>query len=175
MSKLTRSLAIGALGATLLFGTVACGDDAGDEAAEEIIEENLGGDVDIDSDAGTVEVANDDGTLTSGRNELPKDWPEDVAFPDGYTIVFTSTTGDEEMGITTNVVAEAKDSPEDVIAAFEDAMDDSWKVTDQLDMSGEGSSSLSVGFEKDGRSVAVAAIGGPDSSTQISVNHRTAH
>lgn len=77
----------------------ACGNPA-DELAEQIIEAQDGGEVDVDvegDDSTTVEFSDSDdsGSVTFGNTELPDDFPVDV--PDGYSVssAGTYTSGDD--------------------------------------------------------------------------------
>lgn len=86
---------VAASAATLLI--TACGGSA-EQTAESIIEEQTGGDVDIDSDTGDVSITDKDGNeFSAGQNvELPDSWPQDVPpFPDGTLITATALAGGE--------------------------------------------------------------------------------
>lgn len=85
----TSVVAVAFAGAALALA--GCG-DAAEEAAEQAIEAQGGGDVEIDAEGGEFSVEGEDGSKFSvGSDELPDDFPTDVPIPEGATVESSST------------------------------------------------------------------------------------
>lgn len=105
------------------FVVAGCGgdDEAAEKIAEKVIENESGGDVDIED--GEVSVTDEEGnksTMSSGE-ELPEDFPKEIPLPDGAKITSgtkVSTGGDDTFAIT----AEVDDSPKDVLAFYKEEL-----------------------------------------------------
>lgn len=98
----------------------ACSADAvSDQAAERIAEASGGGEVDIDSSDGRIEISNEDGSYTAeAGGELPADWPADIPMPADYTIETVTTLG-SDAGTTTSVILRTAGLPDTVFASLE--------------------------------------------------------
>jgi hypothetical protein len=120
MSKQAKLVAT-AMVAALAMGGVACGggDDAADKIAEEIVEGQGGGDVDIDTDDGTVKYTDEEGNeseidVSGDGASLPDDWPEALDPPDSVKIITASTTTvDGRVSMT--VLGEAEGTIDDFL------------------------------------------------------------
>ena len=124
MSGRTRFAAIGMAVALILLGSACSSSDAADKLTEKAIENSGGGDVDIDSEDGTVKYTDEDGNETEMNIDgegasLPKGWPSDLAPPDSVTLLSssTSTTGGTK---TMTVLGEAEASIDDLVPAIKE-------------------------------------------------------
>lgn len=114
-----RKLAAVGLAAGMVVFGAGCGggSDSADNAAEKLIEESTGGDVEVNSDDGSYTFTDEDGNTyeasTDGEGAaLPDDWPADLAPPDDVTIVTASSnTVDGKQSMT--VLAEAEGTVEE--------------------------------------------------------------
>lgn len=169
MHRSTRRplVALALLPALLLFG--GCGeasDKIAEKAAEKAIENQTGGDVDIDADGGGVRVEtpdgvfesdaegnfsmeSEDGTVTAGAG-LPEDWPEDLPLPDGVEVVYGSSSPE---GATVTLTGTG--SVDDLMAEFEDLYGD-WTAEDESTMESGGTSFRSARFVDGNRSLSVS-------------------
>lgn len=95
---------------------------ARERAMENAIEEQTGGEAEVDIDAnGSMRIETEDGTVTTG-GEMPDNWPKDVPTYPGAKVGFgASNTTDGGLG----VIMTTSDSIEDVIA-FYDAQMSGW-------------------------------------------------
>lgn len=135
-----------ALLAALSLVLSACGGDSvedkiSEQIAEEILEDSGIEDVEIDEDEGTIEltVEGDDGdeTLTIGGSDLPDDFP--FPTPDEFNV--GSTYSVDQAGETMfNAVLEIPaDDFDDVLAMYEDFLDDEGFEVEKSEISAEGS------------------------------------
>ena len=113
--SVSRGLLVLVAGATVL---TACGDSA-ESGVEKLIEEQGGGDVDINSDDGGFSIQTEDGSMTVGgedggfsggaTTELPDQWPSDIPAPDGLAIAsafVVSDTGSDSISVSGTVDGE---------------------------------------------------------------------
>jgi hypothetical protein len=110
---------------TLVFsGLIAagCGSDeaskqAGEKAAEKILESAGEGDVDVDVDGDEVTVKGKDGEFSTG-NELPKGWPDDIPLPDDATITSGAASKADSGGTSFFVAASTSMNAKDAVAFY---------------------------------------------------------
>ena len=78
--------------ALALSGCGEAADQVAEEAVEQAIEGQGGGDVEIDADGESFSVEGEDGSEFSvGSDELPDDFPTEVPIPEGATVESSST------------------------------------------------------------------------------------
>jgi hypothetical protein len=96
MSRVLRICAI-CLAAGLPFALAACGSSKSmDETAEALIERAGGGNVEIDSENGTMSFSNEDGSISAGDNiSVPDDFPSGVPTPKDAKLQTAYSTGDD--------------------------------------------------------------------------------
>lgn len=93
MRTLTKTLTAGAATAALLMGATGCSNPV-EDLVEQAVEDASGGEIDIDSDSGTVEIETEDGSAQYGEGvELPSDFPSAVPLPGGALIAATVSEG----------------------------------------------------------------------------------
>lgn len=95
---------------TLLGGGSGWGDKAGErmgkKLAEKILEQQYGGDVDIDSDGESISIKTDKGTFSAGeKTSWPSDMPSDVPKLTSGTIIMAGSTIDTPAGSGWQVAA----------------------------------------------------------------------
>jgi hypothetical protein len=121
-----RKVAGVALAASVvLLGAAGCGggDEAGEKAGEELAEEMLGGDVDINSEDGSVKLTDEEGNTSEygSGTELPEDWPADLALPEGVTVLGSSSR--TENGVETMfITAESETAIDDLFEEIKDQL-----------------------------------------------------
>ena len=146
---------------------MSCGsENAVEDAMEQQIEEETGGDANVDIDGDAVRIETDDGTFETGSASLPENWPEDVSvYPEGkvtYSAVMNPSTGDSGMAfvITTN------DSVEDVTDYYKDQLPaDGWTMEAAM----EAGTMVVLGGSKGERKVSLMITGSED-QTSVTVS-----
>lgn len=143
----TRSI-LAAAAALALAGCGSIGDQVNERIAEEVVERaaesGSDGDVDfdVDTDGGSVTIETDEGTYTSGSDELPDGFPESMPVPDDLPVVGSmSGAGDGGDGFFVQLTAEEV-SPkvyEDLVAFYESELEaNGWTVADRQTLDGSG-------------------------------------
>ena len=143
---ITKRAATALIAAALLAGTTACGaaadkvsEKAGEKIAEKAIEDQTGGNADVDISDGGVKVSDGeggsyevdadgnvsgssgDGSYEMGEGtKLPDGWPKDLEPPSGAKLVSAITTGDT-MSVVANVDGPIRDVYEAVKGQLTDA------------------------------------------------------
>lgn len=140
-----------------------CGKSAAEKAAEKLAESATNGQADVDIDHNTVTINTNAGTLSTGENvSLPASFPSDVYVIDG-TIKWATTVKENE---SYSVSLETTKSVTDAKALYEKEMQaDSW--TSAIDMTVNGA--VSLGFQKDNRTVTVIIAKNEEEKTQVSI------
>jgi hypothetical protein len=150
--------------AATALGTACGNDDAiGEKLAEKAVEQSGGGDVDVDVDGDDVTISSKDGKESiSTSSELPEDWPEELALPDGAKVLGTTNLSGAEGGqVVVNAGVDA--TPAEVLEHFEGQLD-GWKQTASGDF-GDGASSLATAtWEQGDQTVTLSATGGEDTA-----------
>ncbi|MDD5055102.1 MAG: hypothetical protein PHZ00_02425 [Candidatus Peribacteraceae bacterium] len=159
MSLSLRSLTIiGAITITL----AGCGKSVTDQAVEESIEKETGGEATVNTDDGTVEVTTDEGTVTIGTQELPSDWPMDVPVYPGSTVQMAGTIAGKGQG----GLFQTTDAKADVVSYFlEQLKKEGWDASIVGDM---GAISIMTA-KKDERNMALQIATG-DGRTSITIS-----
>ncbi len=168
-------LAPAALGAALVLTAAACGDDGGspsDNAIEELIESQGGGEVDIDSEDGEVTIESEDGSFTaSSSGDLPEEWPGDVPLPDDLAIESSSRIADGSTGgALLSVSGTTSMSIEEIQELYSSELEGWTEGLNMVNSSG-GTESLTMALEDDGagRGVMLSATN-DGAATTLSIN-----
>ncbi|MFH1367176.1 MAG: hypothetical protein ABIH38_04295 [Patescibacteria group bacterium] len=158
--KKTLFLALSLVMAAGLLLT-GCGEK---KVAENILEKATNGAADVDVSGDTITVNTNAGSWTAGDSvSLPSGFPSDVYVIDGTVKVATTIKENESYMVsleTTKSVAEAKAAYERELAA------DGWTININMTIS----ESVSLGGEKDNRTVSVIIAKTDDSKTQVSIS-----
>lgn len=110
--------------AILLTGCGSIAENVGERIAEEAIEQQGGGNVDVDIDGdegdGSITVTGEDGSSSfQAGGDIPTDWPAEIVFPDGLQLITQGRTSlDAGEGYSYNGVVEGGD-PEAILATIE--------------------------------------------------------
>lgn len=134
--------------------------NAGEEAAERIIENMTGGQVDIDADGDEVTVKTDQGTYTTA-DKLPADFPSDVPVYAGAKVVGSVTADGAQGGMYVGLETTA--AVDDVIAWYRSEVKArGWTVQTDATVSGslilsatKDTRVLSVGIAQDDGTVSI--------------------
>lgn len=190
-----RGTAVSAIAALLLLVGSACGsaaekagEKAGEKLAEKAIEDQTGGNADVDvsdggvkisdGEGGTYEVDSEgnvsgssgDGSYQMGEGtELPDGWPEELAPPSGAKIVSAITSGDT-MSVTANIDSPIRDVYEAVKGQLTDA---GYKLSNDTYSLSDGGDFASVAGTSDAFEVVVTiatdSAGGSGSVANMSL------
>jgi len=151
----------------LFFGVVlllpllltGCGKTAAELTAEKIIENNLGGNADVNIKGDSVNIETDQGNWQAGQGaSLPDNWPADIYVPEGNIITAINTGLNQ--GITVVVdksVAELKDEYKEQMAGL------GWNSTTEFSID----NSVILGAEKDGRLLSISIVSEDNQSTMV--------
>ena len=142
-----------AIGLVLVGAGCGGGSEAGDKLAEKILEENGGGDVDINSDEGSYKFTDENGNTFEGSVDgegasLPDGWPSDLAPPDGVKIV-TASSNAVDGKATMSVLAEAGGTVEEWATGLKSQLTDAGYTIDN-DTSTSGSDGSYAGLSASG-------------------------
>lgn len=192
MSRITRHLVATTSAASLLLlaGCGAAAEKASEKATEQMVESQTGGDVDIDSSDGSVQIETEDGTISSdgegnveietedgsfsssGSGEVPASWPEDVPLPAGLTVQVGSEQ-DASDGRLVSIIGTTTDSPEEVLATLKEALAD-WEISGEVTTTGNDATTTGAQWEIDGRRFNFSATTGMGSEdTALTYSHTT--
>lgn len=173
---MTRTLRIALLGAAFSILLVGCGKAAekvSEQVTEKVVEEQTGGRVDIDNAGdGSVEIKTEDGTMSLGTGEVPKEWPDDVALPEDLKVQ-SGTTTDSSDGRLVALVGLTSETPEELLARYKEELD-GWEISGESTSSGGGSTLTGAQWEVDGRRVNFAATDGQigtEGLTFLTISH----
>lgn len=167
-----RRLAVALLALAPLVA-VSCGgsDKVAERIAEEAIERETGGSVDIDTDGGSVSVETDDGSFSMGQGSVPDGWPDDIPLPDGLEVLAGSEITQDDgvyVTITGNVDATAAELGE----FYKEELSD-WKVVGEATNTMNGVESVMLQMELDLRGFTMNVSSGGDEPTTLTISHIT--
>jgi len=133
----------------------------GEKAAEKMIENQLGGNADIDVDGGNVKINTKESNMEAGDNvKLPADFPSDVYVIDGKIVAAMSNQVNKSFTIS----IEINKSLDEAFAIYQDEFKkQDWKITGTMNF-GE---SASVTAEKNNRMVSVFISKSDDKTTVV--------
>lgn len=133
-----------------------------EKSAEKTIEQATGADVDVSEGGDKVTIETDEGKVTIGKNEVPDNFPSDIAIYNGSEVTGTSETTD---GVS--VILKTSDSVSTVNNFYKDDLaKNGWKIT--LSSTAEGSSVISA--EKGEKSVIITiSVDNEDGKTGIAI------
>lgn len=169
MRATTRTFAA-ALAAGTLLVTGCGGDDTGspsEEGLEALIEQQGGGDVDLDmGEDGEFSMETDEGSF-SGGTELPESWPSEVPLPDDLEIENASEIVDNSSGSgMLSVSGRTSMSPDEVADFYADGLDD-WEEAMNMSSSSGGTATTSLAFESGDNIVTVNATEDGDATNVV--------
>ena len=159
--------------ALILSGCGAAAEKASEKATEQILEEQIGGNVDIDTGGdGSVEIETDEGSESFGTGDVPEEWPEFLELPDDVEIQ-SGTTIDSSDGRLVTIVGITDETPEEVLARYKDLLAE-WEISGESTSSGGGSTLTGAQWENGKERVSLAASDTEaDGRTFLTLGHTT--
>ncbi len=159
--------------ALILSGCGAAAEKASEKATEQILEEQIGGNVDIDTGGdGSVEIETDEGSASFGTGDVPEEWPEFLELPDDVEIQ-SGTTIDSSDGRLVTIVGITDETPEEVLARYKDLLAE-WEISGESTSSGGGSTLTGAQWANGKERVSLAASDTEaDGRTFLTLGHTT--
>jgi len=151
--------------AILTLALSGCGQSTseiiGEKTIEKMIEEQSGGQAQVDLDKGSMKIESADGTFEAGENTtLPTDFPEDIYVIEGKIISAITNPAIENFSVS----IETDKNLDEVSAIYQEKLkDENWKITGTMNF-GEA---VSIVASKDGRSASVMATAEGGKTTVI--------
>jgi len=144
----------------------ACSQRLTGSAMERQIEQETGGNADVDVDAdGSMQVKTEDGTYNAGNNQLPEDWPEDAPIYAGSTIQFSGSANATTGQPGAAVVLSTADSAADVMTFYKGELKkQGWTVTSTMEAQG----TTIMGATKGTRALSLM-VGSTNGQTSITI------
>lgn len=146
-------------------------DAAGEAVAEAAVEAAAGGgDVEIDEEAGSVEVNSDGGRFTAQTGgDVPEEWPADVPTYDGGTLESSSVAaGEAGSDMVIAVTYSTDESGEEVIERMRSRLEDAGFRSDgDMNMSGGGGGLWIVVAMRDAITYSLTITGGAEAQTMV--------
>jgi hypothetical protein len=153
--NIKRVLAACCTAAVLTIAASGCG-SAAKKAVDHELKRNG---VDINEKDSSVTIKDDSGNaLTYGSDKLPEGWPDELAMPDGTTII-TALKNASSSGEVLAVSVGSKKSVKDFVKALSDELSDAgWKKDQSLNYGGGTTDeSQTVSYKKNGKVVVIIA------------------
>ena len=132
-----------ALTATLAGCGGGGGDKASEALAEKVAEQGAGGDVDLNSDDGTIKYTDEEGNVSElnvdgAGTDLPEDWPTELAPPESVKLL-TATTNTVDGVKSLYVLGETDGTVEDLIGGLKTQVEGAgFEITNDSSMTGSG-------------------------------------
>jgi hypothetical protein len=162
MRKYIRFVAIGALSLVPLLSTTSC------SSKKKLAEKVISGPSDVKvKEDGSVEVRAEGGSMVTGKNKVPKDFPDGVPLPKGKVAeTFSATTGGKKSWM----VATEVDSVQQQTEAMSKALKASgYKIDSELNQSNDGIDTSMVVATKGKSTVLVQGESSSDKPAKITV------
>jgi hypothetical protein len=158
-----RRVALLAVAVAAVVPLAACGgtSDPAEEAVEQALETELGGDAQVDVDGESLTVDTGDATLTAGSGEVPADFPSAVPLVDGEVTFAQRSESPESTGWTVQINTPAV--PDDVVDELSGALPGAGFTVEPVP--GQGGTTLLA--EGNGLSVLVLVVAGEDDGSSV--------
>ncbi|HAP77369.1 MAG TPA: hypothetical protein DCR14_14965 [Acidimicrobiaceae bacterium] len=160
-------------GAGLLVGCSDAKEKATEQVMEEIIEQNGGGNVDVElgDDGEIVGIETDDGTMTIGGGSLPDAWPTDVPSYEGGRII-SSQSFDTNGEVLLMVSYEVDDAPAAAADSMKAALEAAGFTIDSSGSTEDGSGGgfWSVTGTRGNQTLSVAVVGSATDPTMMQLS-----
>jgi hypothetical protein len=160
-------LIIGGIIALIVVGSIlkSVSGFMGRSFVENAIERATNGEANVEmKNDGTMDITTKEGTFSTGQ-EMPKDWPSDVAAYDGATVTYSASMNKTDETSGSALVLMTKDSANDVKAFYESSLKtNGWSITNTM----QGGGTVIMTAEKDGRTLSVA-IAEAEGQTSITI------
>jgi hypothetical protein len=150
------------LGLSCLLFTGCFGNPA-EKAMEDAIEQETGGEAQVDMDGDSMRIETDEGVFTTGQ-ELQADWPKDVPVYPGAEVQFSAMMNEDADAPGAGAMFTTSDGVEKVVAYYKAELEaNGWTIS--ATMGNAGSSFLGATKGEQVVSVAVAQVDGQTSIT----------
>lgn len=159
----TPLLLVASLGIALsgCGGSDDAAENAASEIAEQLAEQQTGGDVDLNvDDDGAVRIETDEGSATYGMNKVPESWPSDIALPEGLAVVGGSDV-DSGEGLMTTITATTDMAPGEVLDFFKAELAD-WEISNEVSTTVGEAELAGAQWDNGSRVVQLSATGSGD-------------
>lgn len=124
--RATRLITVSSAVLLVLSG---CSDGIAERLVEEAAEAAGAGEVDIDTDNGSVSVQSSEGSFNIGSQDVPEELPDQLPLPDGISVM-GSMAQDGADGTTVGLQAGYDGTFEDAVAFFDGELESNgWTVT----------------------------------------------
>jgi hypothetical protein len=159
-----RKVVTAVLVAAAAFGATACS-QAVERVAEKAIEEQTGGNADVDITKDGAKIQTKDGSASINTGELPADFPKDVPIPKGAKVVAGSSGGKSDP-VGASAALTTTEKPDDVAKFYKAKLPaEGWTVDENASAAAGGvSGAESVIANKDGRTLSVVVATSPATS-----------
>ena len=143
----------------------ACGKPVAQQAVENAIEQQTGGQASVSMNGDTMQVTTSEGTFTAGQTTLPADWPTDVPAYAGATVQYSASVNPATGQAGSMVMLMSSDSPATVAAFYKTQLAaNGWAISGTMESAG----TTIMGATKGDRAVSLS-IGGADGQTSITI------
>lgn len=163
-----RRLVVTTLSMTIALTLPASCSKAAEKLSEGAVEQQTGGEVDVDSD-GNVKIETDEGSLSVGTGEVPDGWPDDIGLPDGLVIVSGSDIGSGEETLS-SVSGTTSSTPTEVLEHFESQLE-GWEALHNMNSAEGGTTMRSAIFSLGERTIQVAATADDGEETVVNLSY----
>ena len=135
--------------AALAALTAGCGDAVTERVAEEAAEQAAGGDVDIDSDDGSISIESSEGSMQMGAGgSVPESFPDDMPLPETDFEVANTFEQSGDDGLELQMALQTEATVDELRAYFaEELPANGWEILDERTQSMNGLSSVTFSLE----------------------------
>lgn len=161
-----------AAAAALTLAATGCssvGDAIAERAAEEVLEQAGGDDleIDLDDDGEGISIQSSEGSLDIGGGTLPNSFPDDMPLPEPHEVIgaFEQTDGDTAF-MSVNI--ETSGDVDGVAADLEGALESSpWTIDDTIEFSSSGDTSVTFQVSDGDRTGGISVLMGEGDAVAV--------
>jgi len=157
-----RRALIGSTGLALALGLglAGCGSTT-EEGLEEAIEQETGGDVEVEDDGVTFSDDEGNEVKVGSAAEVPEGWPDDIPVPEG-TVLGSTTAGG-----TSTIIMTVEEEPQKVYNSLKGELESNgWTTESDTAIGGL----YGGAFTKDGRTASVAVLDDGSGGAQLTLS-----
>ncbi len=143
----------------------ACGKPVAQQAIENAIEQQTGGQASVSMNGDAMQVTTSEGTFTAGQTTMPSDWPTDVPAYVGATVQYSASVNPTTGQPGSMVMLMSSDGVAEVAAFYKTQLVlNGWALSGTLESAG----TTIMGATKGDRVVSLS-IAGTDGQTSITI------